>query len=178
MRWKPYTFGGTEYDLSHLHPSTCRYEQPAKDNKPAHVYTVDVIFSHHCFTRKIPNDECPDAALCYSDDRETRLFDYQRYDVSKKLPDIIAGLGKSKCFHTGYDNYLSIQLVDAQGVTVEYDIFFAVTRASKRGALNLYVQSAYVRDEEHANRPRTMRPIGFTIILFNVLNNKPIKVPK
>ena len=173
MKWKPFKFGGERYDLSHLHPRTCRYEQPAKGDKPARVY---FIFSLHCFTRDILDGEAVNKALLYADNRETRGFDFQRYELSKQLPAIIESLGQRKCFHTGHDNFFSVALIDRDGNRIEYDIFFTVSRASrKKGVVNLYVQSAYARDVNHGNRPRMKSPIGFYVILFNVLNNRPIK---
>lgn len=176
VEWKPFTFNGECYDLSHLHPRTCRYEQPAKGDRPPRVYTVDVIFSLHCFTRGVLEEDTVDAALLYADDRETRVFDFQRYELSKQLPAIIESMGKCKCFQTGHDNFFSVAVIDRDGNKVEYDVFFTASRASrKKGVVNLYIQSAYVRDAEHGNRPRRKSPIGFYVILFNVLNNRPIK---
>jgi hypothetical protein len=176
VHWKPFTFRGQVYDLGHLHPRTCHYEQPAKGDKQARIYTVDVIFSLHCFTRALLDTEEADPAMLYADDRETRLFDFQRYDLSKHLPAIIETLDRRKCFHTGHDNFFSLALIDRDGNTIEYDIFFTASRSSrKRGVVNLYIQSAYMRDEAHSNRPRMKSPIGFHVILFNVLNNRPLK---
>jgi hypothetical protein len=176
VQWKPFTFGGDCYDLSHLHPRTCQYEQSAIGDKPARVYTVDVIFSLHCFTRGLFDDEAVDTALLYCDRRETRVFDFQRYELSKQLPVIVESLGKRKCFHTGHDNFFSVALIDRDGNSIEYDIFFTASRASrKKAVVNLYIQSAYVRDLKHGNRPRMKSAIGFCVILFNVLNNRPIK---
>jgi hypothetical protein len=81
VKWNPFTYGGQVYDLSHLHPRTCRYEQAAKGDNPARIYTVDVIFSLHCFTRSLLDDEVADTALFYADDRETRCFDFRRYEL-------------------------------------------------------------------------------------------------
>ena len=68
------------------------------------------------------------------------------------------------------------EILTEEGEKVEYDIFFEVSRAAKKGVVNLYVQSAYVRDAEHAsNRPKK-KPISFFVILFNTLHNKPIKI--
>ncbi len=67
-------------------------------------------------------------------------------------------------------------IIDQEGNSIEYDVFFTASRASrKRGVVNLYIQSAYARDVEHGNRPRMTSPIGFYVILYNVLNNRPIK---
>jgi hypothetical protein len=176
VQWKPFTFGGDWYDLSHLHPRTCQYQQSAIGDKPARVYTVDVIFSLHCFTRGLFDDEAVDAALLYCDHRETRVFDFQRYELSKQLPAIVESLGKRKCFHTGHDNFFSVALIDRDGNSIEYDIFFTASRSSrKRAVVNLYIQSAYARDLKHGNRPRMKSPIGFCVILFNVVNNRTIK---
>jgi hypothetical protein len=97
----------------------------------------------------------------------------------------VARLDQCKCYHTGRGNYFSIQLVDASGAPVEYDVFFTVSRSSQKGVLNVFVQSAYVRDAEHMNRPRpnasrrpNLQPIGFHVILFNTLMGKAIKMPK
>lgn len=179
MKWCAFRYGSEEYDLCHLHPATITYVQEAKRDKPARCYTVDVIFSLHCFTRGIKDGECPDPALCYSDDRETRVFDFQRYELSHQLPVIVNDLCKRKVYHSGKGNFFTIEIVDQQtGARLEYEIYFAASRSSRKGRINLFVQSAYVRDPEHlSNRPK-LKPIGFPIILFNVLNNIQFKVPK
>lgn len=83
-----------------------------------------------------------------------------------------------KCYHTGKGNFFSVEIVREDGTVVEYDIFFAVSRSSAKGKINLFVQSAYVRDAEHATNRPAQRPIGFYVILFNTLSGKPIKAPK
>jgi hypothetical protein len=111
------------------------------------------------------------------DNRETRLFDFQRYELSKRLPAILENLAQRKCYHTGKGNFFSVDVINENGAVVEYDIFFAVSRSSKKGWVNLFVHRAYVRDALHGrNRPRK-KPIGFYVIFFNVIHGKPIKVP-
>jgi hypothetical protein len=178
MQWKPFHFRGSVYDLSHLHPCAVTYEQLAKKDVPARIYQVDLIFGLHCFTRGIDKNGDTERSLLYRDSRETRIFDFVRYEMSKRLPEIMTGLAQRKCFHTGKGNFFSIEIVRMDGSVVEYDIFFAVSRSSIRGRINLFVQSAYIRDESHAsNRPAT-KPISLYVILFNTLNNKTIRVPK
>lgn len=177
IRWKPFRHQGKVYDLTHLHPKTVVYEQAGKGDKPACSYTVNVIFSLHCFTRGLQGgpQQC-DPTLLYADSREQREFDLQRYELSKRLPAIIESLPRRKCFHTGKGNFFSIEVIDDQGRRVEYDIFFAASRSSQ-GGLNLFVQSAYVRDARHASSRPHQKPIGFFVILFNTLNNRPIMPP-
>lgn len=177
IRWKPFIHQGKVYDLAHLHPRTIVYHQAAKGDKPARSYTVNVIFGLHCFTHGFPKGGLPsDLALLYADSREQREFDFQRYELSKRLPVIIEELPCRKCFHTGKGNFFSIDMIDDQGRRIEYDIFFAASRSLK-GGLNLFVQSAYVRDALHASSRPHQKPIGFLVILFNTLNNRPIKLP-
>jgi hypothetical protein len=176
VHWKPFEFNSSVYDLSHLHPRTCRYTQPAKGNKPEHSYSVEIRFSLHCFTRGLKSGETLDRSLCYSDDRETRTFDFRRYELSKQLPAIFDTLAQRKCYHTGKSNFLTIEWVDDSGNFVEYEVFFVASRSFRKGVLNLFVQSAYIRDAKHS-RLSPRKPIGLHFILFNVLHNRPIKPP-
>jgi len=148
------------------------YEQAAKGDKPSIVYRVDVTFSLHCFTRSLPKTGEYDRALLYPNSFEERLFDATRYEYSKRLPEIIRTLTRRKCMHTGHGNFFTVELVSANGETVDYDVFFTATKSSRKGRINLFIQSAFVR--EKAKLPAT-RPIGFLIILHNTLNKKAIK---
>jgi hypothetical protein len=180
-QWKPFEFHGVLYDLAHLHPKPVVYRQAAAAGKPEREYRVDVEFSMHCFTHGIKDGENPDAGLLYRDSRECRVFDFRRYALSKHLPAIVEGLHQRKCQHSGKGNFFVVGILTEEGEKVEYDIFFAASRSARKGVVNLYVQSAYVRDAEHAgNRPKNgkHKPIGFTVILLNTLNNKPNKDPK
>jgi hypothetical protein len=176
MKWQPFRYQNAAYDLSHLHPRSITYEQPAKNNKPACRYSAEVSFSLHCFTRGIKENEQPDQGLVYSDSRERRVFDFQRYELSKQLPDIVQNLPQRKCYNTGKGNFFTVVAIGDRGQEIEYDVFFEASRSAKKG-LVLVVQSAYVRDTEHGSRPKA-KPIGFLVILFNTLNNKPIKMPQ
>jgi len=43
--------------------------------------------------------------------------------------------------------------------------------------LNLYIESAYPRDENHP-RKNKKKPIAFYVTAYNKLHNRPIKAPK
>jgi hypothetical protein len=175
MKWQSFLHQDTAYDLSHLRPTSLTCEQPARDDKPALTYTVEVSFSLYCFTRGIREGEQPDPALLYSDSRETRIFDFQRYELSKQLPGIVQNLSRQKCYNTGKGNFFTVVVIE-QGQQIEYDVFFEASRSTRKG-LVLFVQSAYARDAQHGSRPRA-KPIGFYVILYNTLNNKPIRMPQ
>ena len=52
-------------------------------------------------------------------------------------------------------------------------IYFTVSKASRKGTINLFVQSAYTRDK--GKRARQQKPISFSVILFNTLNKIAIR---
>ena len=73
-----------------------------------------------------------------------------------------------------------MQIADEQGRKIDYEVYFTASRSSKKGVLNLFIQSAYVRDPAYRpSRPKVNHwsRIGFGIILYNTLNKIPIKVP-
>lgn len=178
MKWRAARIGERVYNLSHLHPFSFDFVVPAKDGKPEQRYGIDVIFSLHCFSRGIPAGEAYLADLAYADSREVRLFDEQRYTHSLRLPEVIRSIGDRRCFHTGHDNFFTVELIGAQGERVEYTVYFKLSRAPRKGRLNLYVQSAYVQDDIPQTRPKPRKPIRFSLIAYNVAVGKAIKVPK
>jgi len=177
--WEKFTYDGTDYDLSHLHPYKIEVVQPSRDGKPESSYSVQVIFGLHTFTRSINKGENPSEDLKYSDSREVRLFDLERHRLSFHLRGIVGALSSNKkCFHTGKGNFFVVNLLDEGDRTVEYEVYFEVSKSSERGVLNLFIQSAYVRDESHRTGRPKKKPIGFQIILYNIQNNKLIRAPE
>lgn len=179
IQWRPYIYEGVVYDLSHLHPFVHTFEQAATGDKPACTYQVQVIFSLHCFTHAADGTEDVAGPLGYADSRETRIFDFARYEQSKLLRGIVAALPTSPCFHTNHGNFFTVKSVNPKtGQEETYEVYFTASRSgSKEVPLNLFVQSAYVRDRQHANKP-SRKKIGVFVILHNTLNGKAIKVPK
>jgi hypothetical protein len=171
VQWKDFTYGGQVYDLRHLAPFTLRFDRAAEQGKAAIVYTVDVVFSLHCFTSKFP-DKPFDPKLKYADARETRVFDFERYELSKRLPEIVRTLDHRRCLHTGHGNFVTIQIVTNSGETRSYHVFFEPSKSGKKGRLNLYIQSGYVPARKVGH---TGKPMRFLFILHNTLNNIPIR---
>jgi len=169
IRWKPFAHNNVVYNLDHLHPKTVTFIQPAKENVPERTYTVDIEFGLHCFTCERKDGD--DLALIYSDAREQRLFDFYRYNLSKQLPDVVDTLHKRKCYHTKHGNFFTIEIIKEEGTTGQYEVYFTLSRSSKKGVLNLSLQSAYVRDRNHQTGGRK-KPVGFFVLLFNTLHNR------
>lgn len=169
MQWRAFVHKGTTYDLSHLSSKICTFVQSAQKDKPARSYRVEVDFGLHCFTRDIEEGETSDPILMYSDARETRIFDFERYELSKLLPDLVDSLPCRKCFHTEKGNFFTIEINGEERAL--YHVFFEASRTGAKETLRLFVQSAYLRDW------LKRKPIGFFVVLFNVQNNREIKVP-
>lgn len=178
IKWKAFEHESGTYDLSHVHPYLVTFEQPAQGERPPRQYEVQVIFSLHCFTRGAKPGDDLEGPLAYSTPRETRIFDFDRYEQSKQLASIIEALPKSHCFHTSRGNFFTVRLLNPSTAQEEsYEVFFAASKSGEKpGRLNLFVQSAYVRDRRHQSQPRRKK-ISFFVILFNTLRDKPIKVP-
>lgn len=171
MHWKNFEHEGVIYDMRHLYPRTLQFERPAQSDKLAIIFAVDVIYSLHCFTKELPSGSY-DRKLTYSDAREMRLFDFERYELSKKLPMIIETLAQRKCFHTGHGNFVTVEVVRGDGVTVNYHVFFTASKSDRKGRVNIYIQSAYLPDRKVST---SGKPIRFLVILYNTLNKLPIR---
>jgi hypothetical protein len=174
LKWTPHEIEGKVYDLSHLHSFSFELVVPEKDGKPRLTYQIRVDFSWHCFTRSARDGESYLSIFEYKHGNETRLFCEERYALSKPLPEIIRSIGDRKCFHAKDSNFFTVEAMNREGQRVEYSIFFTVFASGKNG-LTLTVQSAYLRDGVPVAQ---RRPIRFSIIAFNVVSGKPIKVPK
>lgn len=159
------------------------YTQPAKGDKPEQLFSFIVEFGLHCFT-KGPNKhkgkvlaDYPEE-LYYSDHRETRIFCFRRHRLSLQLPAIARNISQETCFHTGKGNFFVIEIVDEAGDSAEYEVYFKVSRASKKGYLRLFVESAYIRKQSHGTSQPTKKKIGFFVIAHNTRTGKAIKPPK
>jgi hypothetical protein len=118
------------------------------------------------FSRGIAEGAAYLPQLVYADSREVRLFDEQRYTHSLGLPEVIRSIGDRRCFHTGHENFFTVELIDAQGARIEYTVYFKLSRAPSKARLNLYVQSAYMQDDVPQRRPRPRKPIRFSVIAY------------
>ena len=108
--------------------------------------------------------------ICWCPPRS--VFDFGRYELSKQLPKIIEGLAERKCWNSGKGNFFTIEVITEDGKAADYDVFFAVSKSSQKGRINLFVQSAYIRDRKTLE---SSSPIKFRFILYNTLNRIAIK---
>lgn len=155
--------------------------QEAKGGKPEKIYHFIIEFGLHCFTLA-PNkhkDETLadyDQSLHYSDSRETRIFCFERHELSFGLPDIVKAINTKKCFHTGKGNFFVIELQNENKEAEEYEVYFNVARSGAH--LRLFVESAFIRDDEHGSSQPKKKKINFFVIAHNRQINKIIKTAK
>jgi hypothetical protein len=152
MRWQPHmSKEGRAYPLHHLHPVRTLFMLEARGKYPERTLELYFGFSLHTFTRKVMADDDP--ADNYSDDRETRAFDYCRYQLSFKLPGIARGLGSRTCYFArsagGLVNYVTIELED----NTRYAAFFNLKKWQERGpnAVLIVFESAYALEMGKSN---------------------------
>lgn len=170
--WKSFTLDGKAYDLSHLNAQRVEYLDTRNKDKPI-TYRFIVTYGLHCFA-KDTEELSPEESqlLMYKAPRESRPFNFERYELSKQLPSIINSLGNSETLvcHAGYGKFAAVKVLDSNGNEVNYFVPFAVFKESKK--LRLHVQSAYPKPEGIGK----IRKVGFFVIAKNLLHNK--KLPK
>ncbi len=175
MQWRPFHYENNLYALDHLNSFEWVYLAAAGAKRPEREYKFHVSFSMPCFTRDPLQSETINNDLWYSGPKENRLFCFDRYALTYQLPDIVRGMATRPCWVTRHDNFFTIEITAHDGRTVEYEIYFDVTRATRKGWLNLVVQSAYVRTEGYQSQQPKKRKIRLDVIAYNSLHNKPIR---
>lgn len=135
---------------------------PATAAKPSVTLTLLVEFSSHCISRGPKKDcsidfcELGIERLVIDHRQIRRAFHQERHALSFLLPDIVASLAERRCFFTGHENFLTLELGDLMpglGVDARYEIYFSVRKAEAKNTLKVFIESAYVRDEEADNQP-------------------------
>lgn len=185
-KYVPFHYEGKVFPLEHLNAFYTEYTQPATNEKPERCYRCLIEFSIHCFT-KSPNayrGETLDSYhvdLHYTIDKETRIFCFDRYQLSLELPRILREeIYKQKCFFTSAnDKFLTISIENSKGESVEYEIYFSL-RKSKECDVHIFINSAYIRSGDYRQegyRNLRRKPISFWVLLNNTLANKRIKRP-
>lgn len=170
IKFPAFNHAGTVYDLSHLDPSVVEYIQAGTETIAAKVYKVNVIYTQHCFTRNIPRSGSYDKTLEHRDGKEVRLFDVDRWELSKHLPVIVRELAERTCHHAKENNFVTVETVAADLGVVEYDVFFVASKAMRPGFINLVIQSAYLRKQKQAGKR-----VNFLKILFSAQSGKKLR---
>ena len=178
MKWDKFVYKGKRYELSHLDPYIWLLDQEKNGKHPARQYRFNIIFSLHCFTKQLPlNEPIADSSLLYRSRKEVRQFCFERYELSKQLPEIINNINKKPCWHTNHGHFFTIEIQSKEGTKSEYEIYFDVYKSGK-GWLTLIVKSAYLRDEAHRTSQSKKRKIRFSVIARTRFENKKLRRPR
>ena len=172
IAWKNFILNGDIYDLSHLNAQWVEYLDQ-RDEENQITYKFIVTYGVHCFTKDSDDLSSEESQLLmYSAPRESRQFNFERYQLSKQLASIIKSLGDKETLvcHAGYGNFATVKILDSNGREVDSYVVFAVFKEVKK--LRLHVLSAYPKYEGIGK----VKKVGFFLIAKNLLNNK--KLPK
>ena len=170
-RWQPYVSPtGKAYPLNHLHPFRIRVALPASPGWEEIDIDLEVGFSMHTFTRARCDVDA--SGTIYSNARESRTFDDERFALSHRLPEVIKTLPTRKCYHARNQNYLCTEDTLLLGARSDYRVFFVLRRwpvgdaLSRRPCVRLIVQSAYATPPSRKGKEK---PIRFRVLLHHAL---------
>lgn len=170
--WRPFKLDGTTYDLSHLDAHIVEFTQPKDKKNPERIYKFYITYSFHCFAKDYPTlTEQERKRLEYKTEKETRPFCFERYELSKNLPEIIKNIHTRYVFHGGYESFATCD-IQQDGKDTQYFISFVAYREMKK--LRLHIKSAYPLNEKLGKR----KSVRFFNIALNLLRNKPLPKPQ
>lgn len=167
-KWSPYTAcDGQVHSLAHFHPRLHTYElQPTLSRPNPRQVQVRSSFSLHCFTRTPEAGEQVQPCQVYCRNPAGRVFSFERAELGRALPEIVASLPDRNCYATDRRNHVLFcptQLPNGD----EYAVFFALRKASPDTDwdANLMILSAHAR--------RGFRPGGKPEKVRNLLWRMP-----
>ena len=100
-----------------------------------------VKFTTHCFSDRYDAARHPANVVVVDEHGVHRCFDADRYELSKGLKALIAGLPGNKVHQTPEANFAIITMQGGR----EYRVFFRIKKIGKN-KVRLYVESAYAAD--------------------------------
>lgn len=141
-KWNAFIYMGKVYDLSHLDYHTLSFNFK-KENK---IFIIHVSYSFHCFAKnnaEMVLGSVESNELMYYAIKDKRHFNFERYDLSFKIKEILKKLEENpRCYNAGYDKFLSFDFSNEKKYIVCFDIF----RENKK--LRLHVKSAYPESKD------------------------------
>jgi hypothetical protein len=155
-QFKSFRHKGVIYSLDHLKVFIFEVNQ----------LKIETEFSTHCFTEKLMAHHAYD--LRYNFKAEARAFSFERYELSKLLPDYFRTL--SQVYHNKNGNFFFWR----SGITNKpYLIFFSLLKSDKNGVdLRLLVNSAHIKE----NMILKGSPIKFHTLARKIHNNEKMKI--
>ena len=162
--FKPVSIAGRNYSFDHLKALTLNVADGER------LLRILINFSCHCFTEKFDGD----MASAYRHGGELRRLSAERSALSRHLPGMIQAIADKKVFFTRETNYLTVELVDHDGASVRYTMFFDLKRAHDAAHdLVMTVESAYIK----VALPRHLDKIRFSILARKVARGEKVRSP-
>jgi len=162
-------------DLSHLEPLEVTFHS----QKLGRNLTFRVRFANHVFTDHF-KDGIHDPARLIMDGKERRVYCQTRYDLSKRLPDMMRDLPNQAVARSrhGRNFVYATTLNDGQGG--HYPCFFKLEKErATRHQIAIFVESAYgVTAEEMANKLLGSRSMSFALLCADTFHVAPIRKSK
>lgn len=175
-RFEALQFRGEAWDLTHLEPFVIRID-------PDLGFEVDVVvlFSCHCFTRKLSDSDFGSDGEIFDDGRERRVLDEVRYELSRQhLRELVRTMPQRRILvaaaPSGHaSNFMTFDIVQ-DGAEQRYAVFFEVERdrAKGRRRVLLRVQSAYLV-EKLTSRQKTAKKVSFKVLLKAAFEGRTIR---
>jgi len=167
-RFPQVSYHGIKWDLSHLDSFAFRVDLGLGSD-----ITVLVLFSCHCFSHSLRWDERASHAIpdheIYADDKERRVLNPKRYELSRLHLRSIVGNLPSRHVTIADErqpNFVTLEDLNANGTTTLYAIFFEVEKdKSRKCRLVLRIQSAYVLDNGLTKRQAKAGKVTFHTLL-------------
>lgn len=153
--------GGESFPLDHLRNQRIVVTIEEAGSQPVQLL-LDVEFSSHCVSKGPKTGATIDFSVLGYDHllidhrRNWRAFHPGRHRLSALLPQIIGSLHERPCLFTGHENFLTLeldQLLPGYPPGSQYEIYFSARRGTAPNSVRVFVESAYVRDEDAENDP-------------------------
>lgn len=142
-----FTHNGEEYDFAHLDQSSRTVDWIDQESQPQ-IYTVRIRYSDHCYSEEIKGNRILEDSDYPISDNPTRVFCPKRYAATFDLVFMINGLFEkvtSSVILTSKNNF-HIYRLDKACEMGRYSVFFRLRVGAKPSHLELYVESAYLKD--------------------------------
>jgi hypothetical protein len=144
--WEPFLVGEIEHGLDHLKVHEVTYEGETL------TYSMVVTYGLHCFAK---DDTEHSIEVTYSDGKEIRQIDLERYEASKQLRGIVEGFARDdrRFFQTTTEKFFTIPLVNSASGQVEpYKVCFCIFKENR--LLRIHVTTAFFdrRDSDYSRQ--------------------------
>lgn len=159
---------GIEYDLLHMESFETQFEVKLSKSDPVTTVNAKIVFSNHCFSRTRTDDDA-DRHVIAVEKYEERVFCANRWEFSKRLPDIIRELGYKGCLQGGSKEILYRQ--EDRSNPRDHDGWYICMRLDFKAGLEIWIRSTHWRP----NRPIDIRSHGetrFCILLSGYLKGR------